>query len=313
MKYHLRCVGSSSLSQRSVVFASFPIALALALVSPVACSRQLSDPLLDTARRDGGVAADGKPTPDARCLDHCTADAGDGNCPTGFALCQSTGVCVPSGDITAEICDGKDNDCNGMIDDGVQALPCVPACAGVQTCTGAGGLSSSSCAAGSVACCGPNGITCPSPTGGSTTCAAGSCNPVCTKSGQIVINNACVCPADTTECDGQCVPFPQTLCTRNTTGSETGVAAGDFCALRRSPELITDCSAETENEAGAGALSAKCLAFPGFTRTLVWDLRIFNGNPTSTEHRRNFFCCGDCMKRTAQGLCEGFLSVACEP
>ncbi len=48
-----------------------------------------------------------------------------GECAAGSKLCKDpTLVCVPNKDPSPEICDGKDNDCNGMIDEG-----CVTGCA----------------------------------------------------------------------------------------------------------------------------------------------------------------------------------------
>jgi hypothetical protein len=80
-----------------------------------------------------------------RCNDRCIAaeQPCDGQCLPGFTNCRDT--CVPSTVIGPELCDGKDNDCNGSIDDGVVAKPCTPACAGMQTCV-AGAWSATSCA-----------------------------------------------------------------------------------------------------------------------------------------------------------------------
>jgi hypothetical protein len=59
----------------------------------------------------------------------CTGCSGTASCPTscnngaGTATCNSTcglGTCVPP----AETCDGRDNDCNGLVDDGIVCGAC---------------------------------------------------------------------------------------------------------------------------------------------------------------------------------------------
>jgi len=78
----------------------------------------------------------------------CGTDTGE--CVAGVAQCSANGIiCVGSVGPTAEICDGKDNDCDGAIDDsvpgagqpcGVNQAPCtlgMTACVnGMLTCTG---------------------------------------------------------------------------------------------------------------------------------------------------------------------------------
>ncbi len=46
------------------------------------------------------------------CLDHC---------PDGLTKCGAQ--CVPDSEVPEEVCDGKDNNCNGKVDDGVTCAP----------------------------------------------------------------------------------------------------------------------------------------------------------------------------------------------
>jgi hypothetical protein len=78
-----------------------------------------------------------------------------GECQAGILACQSgTMVCDGMVGPSAEVCDGKDNDCNGATDDGVASVqPCYAAATGCDlasgTCTGTCKLGSQTCLGGS--------------------------------------------------------------------------------------------------------------------------------------------------------------------
>ena len=68
----------------------------------------------------------------------CGSDVGE--CQSGMSACQNgTTVCVGRVDPTGEVCDGLDNDCNGLVDDGVPNcvngtnVTCTPT---AETCNG---------------------------------------------------------------------------------------------------------------------------------------------------------------------------------
>jgi hypothetical protein len=95
-----------------------------------------------------GLVDEGNPGGNVVCS---TGNAGV--CAAGLTVCaDATLTCVPSATASAEVCDGQDNDCDGLTDedasgallrescyDGPAGTAGVGACtAGVRTCTGAG-------------------------------------------------------------------------------------------------------------------------------------------------------------------------------
>ncbi|TNE44838.1 MAG: hypothetical protein EP343_29745 [Deltaproteobacteria bacterium] len=80
------------------------------------------------------------------CYSGAKGTEGVGECQAGVQFCQDDGswtACRNQIVPTAEVCDGKDNDCNGKVDDGMPPTPCTQqdgACKGaVQRCAGAKG------------------------------------------------------------------------------------------------------------------------------------------------------------------------------
>ena len=155
-----------------------------------------------------------------RCLDRCIAaeQPCDGQCLPGFANCRD--LCVPAALIGPEICDGKDNDCNGAIDDDIVAKPCAPACAGGQACV-AGAWSTSSCARidSDAKSCGTMCTVCPGPQRGKgqAVCLAGECSIKCQPPAKPIAGGCgCVahsdCPANNVcAADGSCKPQPPVI------------------------------------------------------------------------------------------------------
>jgi hypothetical protein len=96
---------------------------------------------------------------------------------------------------STEVCDGKDNDCNGVVDDGTADALCSSAGAGQQACH-----------AGRCACV----TECGDPVDGATRCVdarsdvenCGGCGKHCTGA-EICGNGKCICPSGTL-CDGVC-------------------------------------------------------------------------------------------------------------
>ena len=67
---------------------------------------------------DGNEAAGG-PDGGQPCLDYCNGVACKGECTAGISTCVGKDlVCIPGKGPTQEVCDGKDNDCDGTKDNG---------------------------------------------------------------------------------------------------------------------------------------------------------------------------------------------------
>ncbi|MCB9789343.1 MAG: hypothetical protein H6744_21915, partial [Deltaproteobacteria bacterium] len=91
------------------------------------------------------------------CTCNATSDGGLRTCSVANAVgtCLGTQTCDPAtgwdactaSEASAETCDGKDNDCNGLVDDGVtvgqpcfNSDPAIGSCAGTTVCAGPAGL-----------------------------------------------------------------------------------------------------------------------------------------------------------------------------
>ncbi len=148
----------------------------------------------------------------------CGSDVGE--CKSGLSTCTGGKIVCDSVGPTAEICDGKDNDCNGSVDDGV--VPPGDSCnpAGMT----AGQPMVGECRPGTFACHGSEGWQCQGGVGPATeicdgkdndcdgvidnnaacaagyVCLAGACVPTCTEGGEQY-----PCPADRFCKDGACM------------------------------------------------------------------------------------------------------------
>jgi MYXO-CTERM domain-containing protein len=204
------------------------------------------------------------------CYDGPAGTVGVGVCKAGTQLCAGLkwGACgsgTPETLPGVEICDGQDNNCNGIVDDGAQCgpgfacvngvcvygscgpeIPCAEgyACvAGHCQVTGCGG--GAPCAAGSTcsngACVDPNaGLDCgpgSSPAGGF--CTGGACYEAGCTGGDICLGGACVadpcsgiiCPGGTFCRQGDCVQACAFLtCGANQRCDVDGFCVDDACA-----------------------------------------------------------------------------------
>jgi hypothetical protein len=114
------------------------------------------------------------------CGNACIPDAQtcNGACATGFRNCN--GTCMAVSALPAETCDGKDNDCDGAVDEDITPRPCDPACAGQQRCAG-GRWDDGGCARvdSDPRACGDSCRDCPAPSGSTPVCRMGSCDFAC--------------------------------------------------------------------------------------------------------------------------------------
>ncbi len=85
-----------------------------------------------------------------------------GSCNAGFFKCTSGQLACDTSTATAELCNGKDDDCDGFVDEDVQAdvgLPCVPLGQASAANEGACTSGHTDCVAGAIACHGYTGPT----------------------------------------------------------------------------------------------------------------------------------------------------------
>lgn len=85
----------------------------------------------------------------------CAPEGGVGVCASGQRLCVAGWLTCQPRTATTEVCDGLDNDCDGVVDNG------TPASLGEgYPCTGTCGSGTSQCVDGQVRCVTPGGDTC---------------------------------------------------------------------------------------------------------------------------------------------------------
>lgn len=196
-----------------------------------ACSYASNDPAGSMCSNPSGGTCDG--------VGNCACPAGQTNCggvcrrigdpcTAGVGVCLRTGVtactagavtcsAVP-GPPSAEVCNGLDDNCNGVTDD-IPAAACVPreCTVGVQYCSGGTGPL---CALTGNA---PYGTTC-------TSIGNGICNGM----------GSCTCPPGYSNCGGQCLR----------TGTSCTVGVG---ACQRTGTTVCGAGASTTCSVGPGA------------------------------------------------------------
>jgi Notch-like protein len=292
------------------------------LVVPCTPSAEICDGLDNNC--DGLI--DNNPTDvGADCYTGPPNTVGKGECKAGKTVCASTGpgdktiVCVGSVVPSAEVCDGKDNNCNGQVDENLNNLPnaCPPqqgSCSastqcvgGVPTCVPQKGPQPEICNGLDDDCNGliddkltDIGVPC-TPSGNDPT--DGEC-----KAGIFVCNNGVLscsgyegpkpelCDGKDNDCDGEidddpvdllakCAPSGVNVCT---SGAELCIGGVKICAgfTLPSPEVCNgvddDCNgAIDDNPVDAGALCGNSIGAcePG---TLVCKPKL-PGDPTSNE------------------------------
>jgi hypothetical protein len=200
------------------------------------------------------------------------------DCPAGRGNCG--GRCVPASQLPPEQCNGKDDDCDGQIDDGV-SCPATPNGRGV--CNGAAGCGftcndgfnkcGASCISNNdINNCGGCGKRCDG-NGGTASCTNGSCDVSC--------------PSTTRKCAGRCVAIDESNCSGCNDVCKGGTAclAGQ-CGCRSGTHQCSDGSCAANDDArkcGSG-----CASCPGGNSAAC-------ANGTCGCKSGFFVCAGACL------------------
>jgi hypothetical protein len=179
----------------------------------------------------------------ATCTYQTLDKDGDGHAPVvcGGDDCNDNDASQFSGH--AEACDGKDNNCNGSVDDGAT-------CGGLAACQG-----------GACVCPPENtcGAACVDKTQDPANC--GACNNKC-PAATTCVSGKCACAAGATICNGQCVDTQTDP--NNCNGCGNTCAAGYTCKAAACTCLKTSCGGacvDTQTDPNfCGNCSVKCAA-----------------------------------------------------
>ncbi len=168
------------------------------------------------------------------CTSPCADDA---DCAPGWTCDPLQGQprnlcgCTAS----AEVCDGKDNDCNGQVDDTE---------APIKQCTAMG--TGYSCSHGACTCALMCGGTCVDPLSDPLNC--GVCGRLCGDEG-ICVAGQCTCPQGDMLCAAGCVPENAANCGRCGTGCATGASCvGHHCACPAGGSVCSGTCVDLQND-----------------------------------------------------------------
>ncbi len=197
----------------------------------------------------------------------CLKD-GTCQCNANFVKNQSSGKCDIACKASTEICNGLDDDCDGVIDNGCQCavgtVRCGDACVSLTTDVnhcGACGLKcpqGKSCENGSCFECAAGGTVC------AGACViltkdlnhCGACGNSC-RNGRICRNSACICEVDRTLCGDACVDTSTDNDHCGACGQKCGIGTGCKAGSCK-PVVPPPCASNADCAAGQVCSNGQC-------------------------------------------------------
>jgi hypothetical protein len=243
-------------------------------------------------------------------------------CSAGHAACSAGApVCDANVGPSVEMCNGVDDDCDGMVDDGAETM-CPGAMNAVASCSG--GACGFTCNAGFGNCngtpgdgcevslntdpanCGACGRGCPAPAGGMAGCSGGTCTVGCGANTPCCVGTSCVCQ----DLSGPCTNPAPGMCPQ--TGSWVCSGTGRVCSAPP-PQPMQTCYLDCDGDGRTGGATATtctgCGSIPVPSGCRAGYLASPSGTPDCNDNNSSVYVNTTCVHDAdGDNWCEGTIS-----